>query len=132
MAKCYLEGGAPVMNFEFDVSDAFDGLWEEVQITSYPEGYYEPTTGKFVSGDPVSSTEKGVILPLSTEDLVHEGGGTATEDSQKLYIYIKLKQGQKLTRVEANEVFEIREQKNFSRASGLYVYIIRRTGVAGK
>jgi len=121
-------------DFEINVIDAFDGLWVNVKITSHPEGEYDPLTGKFIPGDTTKSpVEEGVILPLSADDLVHEEGGTVTRNSQKLYIYEKLQQGQKLKRVETGEEFEIQEEKDYSRAAGgLHVYIIRQTGVAGK
>lgn len=60
-------------------------LHDMYEITKEGGGYDPEKGGQFTGGKPVEKLFKGVVMPLSNEDLQYMDSGTSTKNAQKVY-----------------------------------------------
>lgn len=91
------------------------------------EGHYDQDNGgMWVPGTEQEVTVTGAVLPLSTKELRYDQNGIYTTADRKIYVYTKLKDGQRLN-YDGKE-YTIHEEKDYSLQSGVYIYYAKRAG----
>ena len=95
------------------------------------DGYYDDD-GIWVPGEEVNTpVSPAALLPLTDDELAHDGGGTYSVDDRKLICYETLVQGQEMEAVEAygTRKYTVFGKKGYDDyAPGLHIYILRKSG----
>jgi len=103
----------------------------DVKKIEKEEGYYDER-GHWIPGDETEITvSPAALLPLTDDELAHDGGGTYSTDDRKLICYETLVQGQEMEAVEAygKRKYTVFGKKGYhDYAPGLHVYILRKSG----
>lgn len=95
-------------------------------IKRYSEGYYDyKKGGKWVEGEEEIIDLEGAVLPLSNADLNYDEGGTYSKEDRKLYTYIEVKIGEKVTHKEKE--YTVQESRDYADFDiGLNIYFMKR------
>lgn len=91
-------------------------------------GQYDQQTGIYQEGQENPVAAKGIILPLSNDDLKYAEAGTYTVHDRKIYISEPLTIGQE---IEYKGVrYTVRAEKDYSEQADVYIYLAQRVGEA--
>jgi hypothetical protein len=108
------------MSKQFEFADFIDEF--KVSFTVYNEaaGHYDDN-GKWINGGALAPTAmQGIILPLTNDELKHEGNGTYTVKDRKIYTTTPLKIGQRLT--YTGDDYTIDSNKDYTAYADVYIY----------
>lgn len=101
-----------------------------VFILEEKEGYRDPNQGgTWVPGivEEKEIKEFAAVVPLSSEDLNFDEGGTYSTKDRKLYCYQDIKTGTKIK--HKDNTYTVLTKKDYSDFDdGLYIYFIKRGG----
>lgn len=112
----------------FDFSRLIDKYAAPFTVIDDVEGYYDQDNGGvWVSEVAREIPVIGAVLPLTSEELKYDQNGTYTTADKKIFIYLKLKRGQRV--IFDGKEYTVQEEKNYSPQAGVYIYYARRAGV---
>jgi hypothetical protein len=111
------------MGKQFEFADFIDEFKVDFTVYNEAAGNYD-TTGKWIPGGSLApSAMSGIILPLSNDELQHEGNGTYTTKDRKIYTTTPLKIGQKVA-YDGDE-FTIDSNKDYTAYADVYIYFAK-------
>jgi len=100
----------------------------DVKVKEKEEGHFSDETGEWVEGEVTEiPIRPAAVLPLSDDELSHDGGGTFTTNDRKLICYREITKGQEV--IANGKEYTIFGRKDWDDyASILNVYVLRRSG----
>jgi hypothetical protein len=116
-----------MMGKQFEFADFIDEF--KVNFTVYNEqpGHYDDN-GKWISGGSLAPTAmSGIVLPLTNDELKHEGNGTYTTKDRKFYTTTALKIGQKVS--YDGDDYTIDSNKDYTAYADVYIYFAKGVSV---
>ncbi|WP_425447743.1 hypothetical protein [Dethiothermospora halolimnae] len=112
----------------FNFKGLIDKYSSPLIIYEGTDGYRDwDNGGVWVEGGKRPVEVQGAIVPLNTEDLKFDDGGTYTTDDRKLYIHRNLDIGEEVKDAIDGKTYQVHREKDYSRfANGLNIYFLKR------
>jgi len=107
------------------------GLLHDMTVIS-PSGSYSGPGGQWKPSEtPDTATFKGIVMPLTNEDLQHAPAGTYTRNSQKLYTNgRRLTPGQQFTDPFDDTTYTVMQELTHGPVHPMKRYVVEAKGVA--
>lgn len=113
------------MEKHFQFADFIEEFKVEFTALVEQEGRYDEK-GKWIPGGTVPEIMKGIILPLTRDELQYESNGTYTSKDRKLYTLEPLKEGQKIE--YKGQKYTIDTSKPYEDYADVYIYFAKGVG----
>lgn len=106
----------------FEFADFVDEFKVPFVAISESEGDWSDD-GKWIPGGPTETPMKGIVLPLSEDDLQYAEAGTYSVKDKKIYTTQALEMGAEVE--YKGDRYTIQNFKDYSEYADVYIYLMR-------